>query len=374
MFLRIRLGWKSSEVYKGACSLVSIIMKRVSILIPTIDSGGAEKQAVLLAVQLSKHTTVNLIVLYGNHSEYELNVKMLTESDVIVHKLSGNIFSKICTINTILKNTKTEVLLNYLTLPNVLGSIIGRTQGIKVYNGIRSSRLPRAKMLAERIVHNRFATGTIFNCYSGLTYFQSKGFNAEKNIVIPNCFNNIAPAMNREDRALKRIITVGRFDSSKDYETLISSISMLKRDDFMLCIVGYGVLEDQIRSWVKQYGIEDKTEIHIKPNNVAELERGADIYLSSSVFEGTSNSIMEALNWSLPVVATDVGDNDHLIINGENGFLHSVGDAKGLSSSVSRLLDSIELRNQMGVKGNQLLQQDYSMGTFEQRYIRLIEE
>ena len=349
-------------------------MKRVSILIPTIDSGGAEKQAVLLAVQLSKHTTVNLIVLYGNHSEYELNVKMLTESDVIVHKLSGNIFSKICTINRILKNTKTEVLLNYLTLPNVLGSIIGRTQGIKVYNGIRSSRLPRAKMLAERIVHNRFATGTIFNCYSGVTYFQSKGFNAEKNIVIPNCFNNIAPAMNREDRALKRIITVGRFDSSKDYETLISSISMLKRDDFMLCIVGYGVLEDQIRSWVKQYGIEDKTEIHIKPNNVAELERGADIYLSSSVFEGTSNSIMEALNWSLPVVATDVGDNDHLIINGENGFLHSVGDAKGLSSSVSRLLDSIELRNQMGVKGNQLLQQDYSMGTFEQRYLRLIEE
>ena len=83
---------------------------------------------------------------------------------------------------------------------------------------------------------------------------------------------------------------------------------------------------------------------------------------------------MEALNWSLPVVATDVGDNDHLIINGENGFLHSVGDAKGLSSSVSRLLDSIELRNQMGVKGNQLLQQDYSMGTFEQRDIRLIEE
>lgn len=349
-------------------------MKRVSILIPTIDSGGAEKQAVLLAVQLSKHSTVNLIVLYGNHSEYELNVKMLSESNVIVHKLSSNIFSKICAINRILKSTKTEVLLNYLTLPNVIGSILGRTQGIKVYNGIRSSRLPRAKMLAERIVHNRFATGTIFNCYSGAAYFQTKGFNAKKNIVIPNCFSNIAPAMNREDRAIKRIITVGRFDSSKDYETLISCISMLKRDDYRLCIVGYGVLEDQIRSWVMQYGIEDKTEIHIKPNNVAELERGADIYISSSVFEGTSNSIMEALNWSLPVVATDVGDNDHLIINGDNGFLHASGDAKGLSSSVSRLLDSIELRNQMGVKGNQLLQQYYSMDTFEQRYIRLIEE
>ena len=44
-------------------------MKRVSILLSTIDSGGAEKQAVLLASQLSKHTEVNLIVLYGNHTE-----------------------------------------------------------------------------------------------------------------------------------------------------------------------------------------------------------------------------------------------------------------------------------------------------------------
>lgn len=42
-----------------------MIMKKVSILVSTIDSGGAEKQAVLLAIQLSKHTDVNLIVLYG---------------------------------------------------------------------------------------------------------------------------------------------------------------------------------------------------------------------------------------------------------------------------------------------------------------------
>lgn len=347
-------------------------MKRVSIIIPTIDSGGAEKQAVLLAVQLSKHTTVNLIVLYGNHSEYELNVKMLSESNVIVHKLSGNFLSKVCGIKRILKITKTEVLLNYLTLPNVIGSIIGRAQGIQVYNGIRSSRLPKAKMLAERIVHNRFATGTIFNCYSGATYFKSKGFKAEKNIVIPNCFNNIAPSMIREDRAVKRIITVGRFDSSKDYETLISSISKLKRDDFILCIVGYGGLESQIRSWVKQYGIEDKTEIHIKPNNVAELERGADIYLSTSIFEGTSNSIMEALNYSLPVVATDVGDNKFLVKDGESGYLHSVGDITNIADSLSRLLNSADLRNRMGLNGNENLQKNYSEEIFQRKYLDLI--
>ncbi len=54
-----------------------MIMKKVSILVSTIDSGGAEKQAVLLATLLSKHTDVNLIVLYGDHTEYKRNVDML---------------------------------------------------------------------------------------------------------------------------------------------------------------------------------------------------------------------------------------------------------------------------------------------------------
>ena len=82
---------------------------------------------------------------------------------------------------------------------------------------------------------------------------------------------------------------------------------------------------------------------------------------------------MEALNWSLPVVATNVGDNDQLVIDGENGYLHPVGDATGLATSLCRLLDSIELRNKMGVKSNQNLRENYSMEIFEKRYLELIE-
>ena len=59
-------------------------MKKVSILVSTIDSGGAEKQAVLLAIQLSKHTDVNLIVLYGGHTEYKGNVDVKCASNMIV--------------------------------------------------------------------------------------------------------------------------------------------------------------------------------------------------------------------------------------------------------------------------------------------------
>lgn len=348
-------------------------MKRVSILLSTIDSGGAEKQAVLLASQLSKHTEVNLIVLYGNHSEYKRNVDLLAESTVKVHKLIGNMLSKLRCIKSIIKESETEVLLNYLTMPNFVGALVGRMCGIRVYNGIRNSRMPKSKMLIEKIAHNLLATGTIYNCYSGADYFGNHGFRRKKNIVIPNCFPDIEETIIRPDHKVKTIITVGRFDPQKDYETLIKSVSRLSRNDFRLCIVGYGVLEEQIRTWVKEYNIENMTDIYIKPNNVSELERNADIYISTSFFEGTSNSIMEALNWSLPVVATHVGDNDHLVIDGENGFLHPIGDVNGLSASLCQLLDSAKLRNQMGQMGNLNLRENFSMEIFEKRYIDLIE-
>lgn len=349
-------------------------MKVISILVPTIDSGGAEKQAVLLAVRLSDRYHVHLIVLYGEHAEYKTNSNMLSESSVHVHKLSGNLIAKVRHIKNILKSTETCALFNFLSFPDVIGSYIGHKIGIKVYNGIRTTRLESKKEYFERYVHNHWATGTIYNCYSGAKYFESKGFNADKNIVIPNGFPNIAKPMSRQSKLLKTILTVGRFDAAKDYETIIKSVSLLKRNDWRLCIVGYGALEEQIRDWIKDYNIEDRTDIHIKPDNVDELEQNADIYISASLFEGTSNSIMEAMNWSLPVVATDVGDNNYLIIDGENGYLHQVGDVNGISASLDRLLDSEDLRNLMGTKGNIRLKENYSTEIFEKRYVELIEK
>lgn len=72
-----------------------MIMKKVSILVSTIDSGGAEKQAVLFATLLSKHTDVNLIILYGDHTEYKRNVDMLVKSSVKIHRLMVIYFQRL---------------------------------------------------------------------------------------------------------------------------------------------------------------------------------------------------------------------------------------------------------------------------------------
>ena len=350
--------------------------KNIAILIPSLKPGGAEKQATLLATVLDKHYCVNMYLLYGDNGAAPQNLELLSQSNVRVHSLIGNTLSKIGQLKKELKRNRTKVLLNYLTSCDVIGAIAGRMAEVEyIYGGIRNARVEWTKMIADKIAHNYIASGSIYNCYSGAKYFTSKGYNEKRNVVIPNCFLNIAEPIIREDKEIKHIVTVGRFVPQKDYKTIIRTIAELKklRKDFVVDIIGYGDEEQNIRDWIKEYGVEEYINIYIRPNNVQDIVRSSDIYLSTSLFEGTSNSIMEALNWSLPVVATNVGDNDHLVIDGKNGYLHPIGDAEGMAQSLSGLLDSVDLRNKFGYESNQNLRNNYSVDIFEERYLKLIE-
>ena len=351
--------------------------KNIAILIPTINAGGAEKQASLLASLLSAKYKVCVILYSGEAKTNEANVKRLEEANINVIKLVGSTYSKTNKLKSILKENNIYCLFNYLTKPNFIGAIAAKKAGVpRIYNGIRNSRIDWWKLILERYAHNHYATATIYNCYSGEEYFSSKGLKKEKAIVIPNCFPNISEPIVREDKEVKHIVTVGRFVPQKDYKTIITTIAELVklRQDFVMDIIGYGEEELNIRGWIKELDVEEYINIFIRPNNVQDIVRDADIYLSTSLFEGTSNSIMEAMNWSLPVVATNVGDNNHLVIDGINGTLHPIGDAKGMAASIAKLLDSYELRKEFGLASNKNLRENYSMEIFEKRYLNIIEQ
>lgn len=349
----------------------------IAILIPTLKQGGAEKQATLLATILDKHHKVDLFLLYGDCDIAPQNNELLERSNVTLHRLQGGIISKFGQLKRVLKACNTDILFNYLTSCDVIGSIAGRCAGVKrVYGGIRNARLEWHKTIVERFVHNHIATGTIYNCYSGAEYFSSKGFKKSKNIVIPNGFQDIAEPIIRTDREIKHIVTTGRFVPQKDYKTMLRTISKLKdiRQDFVMDIIGYGADEENIRGWIEEFDISKYINIYIKPDNVQEIVKDADIYLSTSLFEGTSNSIMEALNWSLPIVTTDVGDNKYLVTDSVNGTLHNIGDANKMALSIAKLLSSVDLRNKYGNSGHKILSSKFSMEMFNKNYLQLINQ
>lgn len=349
----------------------------IAIVLPTLKAGGAEKQACLLAACLVQRFPVTMVLLSADKiSDSEQNISILKEGGVEIFRVGGNIVQCVLRLRRFFLDNKVEVVFNYLTRPNLIGALAGRWANVKaIFGGIRNSHLERWKMLIERFVHNNLSTATICNCFSGAEEIVRKGLRKDTVFTIPNCFVNIADPIIREDKHIKHVVTVGRFVEQKDYYTILRSISILgqRRQDFVLDIVGYGQEEQNIRRWISELLLEKCVNIYIQPSNVQDIIKSADIYLSTSLFEGTSNSIMEALNWSLPVVATAVGDNNKLVLEGKTGYLHAVRDYMSISESLGRLLDNATLRQSMGILGNQHLRENYSLHSFAQRYIRLIE-
>ncbi len=111
-------------------------------------------------------------------------------------------------------------------------------------------------------------------------------------------------------------------------------------------------------------------------NDVPEIMRGLDCFVLPSLAEGISNTILEAMACGLPVIATDVGGNADLVIDGVTGLIVPAGDVDAIAHSLVRLARSPELAQKMGRAGRQRILEKFSLGamvaTYQGLYDRLL--
>ena len=302
-------------------------MMHIAIICKTFLKGGAEKQALILTKLLvDKGIDVILVNWYGEKVD-QRNLKFISDNSIRYYPMSGSYLKKLNKFQKILKHDEISIIISYLTLANFVSGVSKiLNRNVITIGGIRNERLPYYKFLFEKLIHNYLNDATVFNNYSAKEKFERRGFNPDKIYVIQNAIE--LKNLNLDSKSSNgeiKIVTVGRFVKQKDYETALKSFSNLvernKDRQFRYYIVGYGPLEKEVRSMAEQLKIDNKIKVFINPPDVPAILKSSDIFLSTSLFEGVSNSIMEALVAGLPVVATNVGDNSYLVKNGKNGFL-----------------------------------------------------
>ena len=281
----------------------------------TLDMGGAEKQSLLQAKLMGDEFDVHYIV---QKSKPRLKKHMdFIEKEKINHiQLSGNIISRAFQLNAYLRKNKIKLLFAYLTSDNFLASAATLFSKVKCIGGVRSSSLPVVKFYVTLFLQKYFLDYTIFNNHFGREVFIKKGFSPVKSVVIQNCINNIQTEIVRTDNNSIKILSVGRFTAQKDYMTALKAVhsigSNFNGKDIEYILVGDGELDQQIQTWIEELKLTNVRVVR-NPDTIENYYTEADIYLLSSDSEGLPNSIMEALNYSLPVVTTNVGDAGYLV-------------------------------------------------------------
>ncbi|MBQ9893194.1 MAG: glycosyltransferase family 4 protein [Bacteroidales bacterium] len=121
-------------------------------------------------------------------------------------------------------------------------------------------------------------------------------------------------------------------------------------------------------------GLKGVFTLHDASRGVAGIYRRADFFCLPSFYEGTPNSLCEAMACGLPVAASLVSDNAMYCRDGVNGFTFNPKDTDGIARAITDLLDlTPEQKAAFGAKSRDIVCSSLSKGPFIDSYISLIE-
>lgn len=170
-------------------------------------------------------------------------------------------------------------------------------------------------------------------------------------------------AVNRADHDTPEDATVlihlGRFVERKRFDLAVRTVAGLP-DTVHAWLIGDGELMADTRALAKSLGVEDRVHFLGWQRDPSPFLKAADILLCPTDEEPLGNIVLEGWNAGLPVVATASPGPSWLIDDGVNGLLSPCGDAEALTASVTRMLESADLRQRLVRGGNAKLAEHYS--------------
>jgi glycosyltransferase involved in cell wall biosynthesis len=166
-------------------------------------------------------------------------------------------------------------------------------------------------------------------------------------------------------------LAVGRFETAKDYPNMLRAFARVhaERPDAVLLLVGRGSLQSETEALAGSLGLEGKVRFVGTREDVPEFMTVADGYVMSSAWEGMPMVLLEAAAAGLPIVATRVGGNQEVVLEGATGFLAPPGDDRALGAAMLRLMALPEGdRRTMGSRGHDHVRQHYGLARVVDRY------
>ncbi|MDP5132000.1 MAG: glycosyltransferase, partial [Paraglaciecola sp.] len=136
--------------------------------------------------------------------------------------------------------------------------------------------------------------------------------------------------------------TVARLDPVKNQVMMLKAFAevLQQEPNVVLLLVGDGPSRRELEQTAAALNISKHLRFVGFKTNVADFLALMDIYLLSSHTEGTSMTLLEAMNLGLPCVVTDVGGNPEIVIHGETGLLSPDNDATAFSNNIIKLLQN----------------------------------
>lgn len=171
--------------------------------------------------------------------------------------------------------------------------------------------------------------------------------------------------------------TVGRLVDVKDQRTLLRACAgaicrqpQLK-DRLRLVIVGDGPLRASLEAEAAALGLANRTVFAGGRNDVPAWLRAMDLFVLPSLAEGISNTLLEAMSTGLPSIASNVGGNADLSVDGRTGRIVAPGDSEAIGAAIVEYVGAPELLVNHGRAARERVLQNFGIAAMVEGYASL---
>lgn len=169
---------------------------------------------------------------------------------------------------------------------------------------------------------------------------------------------------------------VGRLSTEKGHLYLLKAMSMVVKEfpAVKLVVVGEGPLKGQLEELASRLGLDNHVIFTGFYKDSIEAYSVFDIFVHSSLSETLSVVILEALRLGKPIVATTVGANRDLVVQGENGYLVPPENEHALAEAIIRLLRDRNKLKEFSLASRERANREFSVPELTRQYEELYEK
>jgi glycosyltransferase involved in cell wall biosynthesis len=169
---------------------------------------------------------------------------------------------------------------------------------------------------------------------------------------------------------------VARLQPAKGHRYLLEGFAEVRRrvPGARLVLVGWGVLEDELKRQAESLGISAFTRFVGRRLDVPDLLATFDVFAFSSIHEGQGIAILEAMAARVPVVATDIDGIPDMVRPGHSGLLVHAQDAPALAEGILRVHSEPGLADRLRAGAYQVAEQEFSVASVARQYEQLYDE
>lgn len=324
------------------------MQKKLIIFIPSIESGGVEKNLFIIANYLSKKIPDMSILTSNNCYDQKFNktIKIIYPKKKTFQSSNRFIKILICCfllILEILKNKKIAVL---SFQANIYATIICKIFGIKIIvrsnsaayfygsNFFKDYIFKKILKKSDKVIVNSLELKKkLLKKYniSSTCIYNPLDIKKIKRLSIKKIRKNFF-----KEKNFVKIINVGRLTDQKDQITILKAIKEIKdKINIKLLIMGQGKNKKQLEDYIKNNNLKNIVKIKKFTNNPYNFIKSADIFILSSLYEGLPNVLLEAITLNKFIISTDCPTGPkEILYNGKGGLLFNAGNYIELSKKI----------------------------------------